>query len=218
MSASKREQKPTEGDLNKTNGKTVSSFCPGWLQKRSRVTPKVLPTSSPKWPQSDPRMTSEWLPSGLRMTPKWLPSDPSIIPKIIHNWPQSDLRVTSEWPQSDRNIICIEALKMSENAEKQCFTFFAFLPSYFGVSCSLVPCMRKSVKRSIDWYQKFLISCLPARYSTVFVLKRSKWLKMRKNYVLRFLPFYHLIAAFQALSCLARARSRWDLSIGIKNS
>ena len=28
---------------------------------------------------------------------------------------------------------------------------------------------RKSVKRSIDWYQKFLISRLAARYSTVFV-------------------------------------------------
>ena len=30
-------------------------------------------------------------------------------------------------------------------------------------------CMRKSVTRSIDWYQKFLISWLSARYSTVFV-------------------------------------------------
>ena len=28
--------------------------------------------------------------------------------------------------------------------------------------------------RSIDWYQKFLISCLAARYSTVFVLRRLK--------------------------------------------
>ena len=58
---------------------------------------------------------------------------------------------------------------MAENPEKQCFTFFAFLPPYFGVSGSLVSRKRKSVKRSIDWYQKFLISCLAARYSTVFV-------------------------------------------------
>ena len=67
---------------------------------------------------------------------------------------------------------------MAENHEKQCFTFFAFLPPYIGVSGSRVSRKRKSVKRSIDWYQKFLISCLAARYSTVFVLMRSKWLKI----------------------------------------
>ena len=66
-------------------------------------------------------------------------------------------------------MIPVEALKMLKNHEKQCFTFFAFLPPYFGVSGSLVPGMRKSVTRSIDWYQKFLISWLAARYSTVFV-------------------------------------------------
>ena len=97
---------------------------------------------------------------------------------------------------------------MLENHEKPGFTFFAFLPPYFGVSGSLVSGMRKSVTRSTDWYQKFLISWLAARYSTVFVLRRSKWLKMRKNHVLRFLPFYPLISAFQALSCLATDRSR----------
>ena len=58
-------------------------------------------------------------------------------------------------------------LKMAENHEKQCFTFFAFLPPYIGVSGSLVSRKRKSVKRSIDWYQKFLISCLATRYSAV---------------------------------------------------
>ena len=58
---------------------------------------------------------------------------------------------------------------MAKNHEKPCFTFFAFLPPYFGVSGSLVSGMRKSVKRSIDWYRKFLISCVAARYSTVFV-------------------------------------------------
>ena len=35
-------------------------------------------------------------------------------------------------------LIFIEALKMVENHEKPCFTFFAFLPPYFGVSGSLV--------------------------------------------------------------------------------
>ena len=62
----------------------------------------------------------------------------------------------------------IEALKMLENHEKPCFTFFAFLPPYIGVSGSLVSRMRKISMRSIDWYQKFLISWLAARYSTVF--------------------------------------------------
>ena len=56
------------------------------------------------------------------------------------------------------SLIFIEVLKMAENDEKPCFTFFAFLPPYIGVSGSLVSGMRKSVKRSIDWYQKFLIS------------------------------------------------------------
>ena len=58
---------------------------------------------------------------------------------------------------------------MLENNEKQCFTFFAFLPPYFGVSGLLVSGMRKISMRSIDWYQKFLISWLAARYSTLFV-------------------------------------------------
>ena len=35
-------------------------------------------------------------------------------------------------------LIFIEALKMAENHEEPCFTFFAFLPPYFGVSGSLV--------------------------------------------------------------------------------
>ena len=58
---------------------------------------------------------------------------------------------------------------MLKNQEKPCLTFFAFLPPYIGVSGSLVSRMRKILMRSIDWYQKFLISRLAARYSTVFV-------------------------------------------------
>ena len=60
-------------------------------------------------------------------------------------------------------------LKIAENLEKQSFTFFAFLPPYIGVSGSLVSRMRKISMRSIDWYQKFLISRLAALYSAVFV-------------------------------------------------
>ena len=65
--------------------------------------------------------------------------------------------------------IFIEVLKIAENIEKQSFTFFAFLPPYIGVSGPLVSRMRKSVKRSIDWYQKFLISWLADRYWAVSV-------------------------------------------------
>ena len=72
---------------------------------------------------------------------------------------------------------------MPENTEKPSFTFFAFLPPYFGVSGSLVPGMRKISMRSIDWYQKFLISWLAARYSTVFVFY------CRQNVKIDFLKF-----------------------------
>ena len=64
---------------------------------------------------------------------------------------------------------------MLENHEKPGFTFFAFLPPYFGISCSLVPGMRKISMRSIDWYQKFLISWLAARYTKIDEnLRKSK--------------------------------------------
>ena len=78
---------------------------------------------------------------------------------------------------------------MLENHEKPGFTFFAFLPPYFGVSGFLVPGMRKISMRSIDWYQKFLISWLAARYSTVFVLRRSKWLKNLEKQSFTFFAF-----------------------------
>ena len=67
------------------------------------------------------------------------------------------------------SLIFIEVLKIAENLEKQRFTFFAFLPPYIGVSGFLVSRMRKISMRSIDWYREFLISCLAARYSAVFV-------------------------------------------------
>ena len=38
----------------------------------------------------------------------------------------------------------LEALKMAENSEKRCFTFFAFLPPYIGVSGSRI-CQRKDI-------------------------------------------------------------------------
>ena len=63
----------------------------------------------------------------------------------------------------------IRALKLAANHEKQVFTFFAFLPPYMGVSGSRMPCKRQILKRSIDWYQKFLISWHMALYWAVFV-------------------------------------------------
>ena len=51
-----------------------------------------------------------------------------------------------------------------------------------------------------------------------FSSRCAKWLKIAKNNFSRFLAFYPLISAFQALSCLANDRSRRDLSFGIENS
>ena len=48
--------------------------------------------------------------------------------------------------------------------------------------------------------------------------RRSKWLKIVKNDVLRFLPFYPLISAFQASPRIPIDWSWRDLSIAIKNS
>ena len=67
--------------------------------------------------------------------------------------------------------ISFRCVKLRENPENQSFTFFAFLPPYIGVSDSLAYPIGKNLSRSIDWYKKFLISCLVARYSAVFVLK-----------------------------------------------
>ena len=64
--------------------------------------------------------------------------------------------------------------KLRGNMENQGFTLFAFLPSYLGVSGSLVYFKRQGLKRSIVWYKNFLILCLVAWYSTVFVLKSMK--------------------------------------------
>ena len=48
MSASRHEQKPTEGDLNKKNGKNNFEFLSRVTPKTVQSDPKVLPTSSPK--------------------------------------------------------------------------------------------------------------------------------------------------------------------------
>ena len=51
--------------------KKKSIFGPGWLQKRSRVTPKCS--------QCHPRSDS-------KVAPKWLQSDPNGIPKVFENF------------------------------------------------------------------------------------------------------------------------------------
>ena len=57
-----------------------------------------------------------------------------------------------------------QVFEMAENARKPGFTFFAFLPPYIGLSSFLVYPKVKNFSRSIDWYRKFFISCLLARY------------------------------------------------------
>ena len=62
-----------------------------------------------------------------------------------------------------------QVFKMAENAEKQGFTFFAFLPPYIDVSGFLAYPKGKNFSRSIDWYRKFFISCLLARHRKFFI-------------------------------------------------
>ena len=77
---------------------------------------------------------------------------------------------------------------MLENHEKPGFTFFAFLPPYFGVSGFLVPGMRKISMRSIDWYQKFLISCLGSVLGRFCVLYRYYHSPVRRGTTDRYPP------------------------------
>ena len=67
------------------------------------------------------------------------------------------------------NRFCVEALKMAENHEKH---VLRFLPFYHLISAF----------QALS-YQKFLISCLAARYSTVFVFY------FRQNVKIDFLKF-----------------------------
>ena len=76
---------------------------------------------------------------------------------------------------------CVEALKMAENAEKPGFTFFAFLPPYIGVSSFLVYPQGKNFSRSIDWYRKFFISCLLARYRKLEIHRHNENLRKSMN-------------------------------------
>ena len=75
-------------------------------------------------------------------------------------------------------LIFIGALTIAENNERKCFTFFRLFNPHLSAFQALVSRTRKSVKRSIDWYQKFLISRFAARYSIVFCVEA---LKMAEN-------------------------------------
>ena len=94
-----------------------------------------------------------------------------------HAWPYVAIHVIKksenrqQISKSPKIKISFRCAKLRENPENQGFMFFAVLPSYFGVSDSLAYSKRQGLKRSIDWYKKFLISCLAARYSAVFVFK-----------------------------------------------
>ena len=85
-----------------------------------------------------------------------------------HAWPDMAMYKINENPKIKISFRCV---KLRENPENLGFTFFVFLPPYLGVSDSLVYLKRRGLKRSIVSSKKFLISCLVARYSAVFVLK-----------------------------------------------
>ena len=63
----------------------------------------------------------------------------------------------------------LEVLEIFENREKQCFTLIAFFRPYTYDLSSLMPRRRCILKRSVDWYQKFSISCCVVLYWAVFV-------------------------------------------------
>ena len=71
--------------------------------------------------------------------------------------------------------------------------------------------------KSMDFRRFSQIFVCFLRFSLIFVQVR-KVAENREKKISRFLDFYPLISAFQALACLANDRSRRDLSIGIKNS
>ena len=77
----------------------------------------------------------------------------------IHGYPWKSMEIRGKFQQ---------ALKMIENREKQLFTLFGFLPPYIGILGFLAQPREKNFSRSIDWYQKFFISRLVARYSAPF--------------------------------------------------
>ena len=91
-----------------------------------------------------------------------------------HAWPCMASKNEKNQQPTNKNPkikISFRCAKLRDNPENQGFTFFAFLPPYLGVSDSLAYSKVLGLKRSIVWYKKFLISCLVARYSAVFVLK-----------------------------------------------
>ena len=51
-----------------------------------------------------------------------------------------------------------------------------------------------------------------------FLLRAQKYERIPKTRVSRFLAFYPLKSAFQALPCIPNDRSRKDLSIGIEDA
>ena len=87
-----------------------------------------------------------------------------------HTWHQKSEN-REQISKNPKIKISFRCAKLRDNPENQGFTFFAFLPPYLGVSDSLAYFKRRGLKRSIVSYKKFLISCLVARYSAVFVFK-----------------------------------------------
>ena len=86
-----------------------------------------------------------------------------------HAWPHTAMIYGTSWMRSNFRS-AFRCAKLQENPENLGFTFFGFLRPYLGVSGSLVYFKRRGLKRSIVWYKNFLISCLVAWYSAVFVV------------------------------------------------
>ena len=83
----------------------------------------------------------------------------------LEGWRRIGGRLEEDWRMSGGGL---GVFKMAENHEKQLFTFWGFLPPYFGVSGFPAYPKRQILTRSIDWYKKFFISCLVARYWKIY--------------------------------------------------
>ena len=76
----------------------------------------------------------------------------------------------SKNPKIEFSFRCV---KLRKNPETRVSRFLPFYPLIWAFQ-TLAYLERRGLKRSIVWYKKFLISCLVARYSTVFVLKSTE--------------------------------------------
>ena len=142
----------------------------------------------------------------------------------IHGYLEKSIE--NSWKSTDILRKVQQVFKMAENAEKPGFTVFClFTPLFRCFRLPRVPQreelfeLYRLISKILHFMPSGSVSKIwnPRTYYENFN-RCSKWLKMQKNNVLRFLPFYPLISVFQASSRTPAGRTFRDLSIGIGSS